>query len=204
MICFGTKNINWHEFISSRIHFLYNFHIIISILFLFGKFIVTLFIIPHCGFQFFLSLTHQLIIKCLGTDTEKRCVIGQWIKYFKVSNTKCHHDIGNGMSFWKHIFNPFTGLNIPIFYPGLTHSLFHILRKSLSLSHTLHDFEGKSIFNSGMYQICHDIITGTNRGGKSTFSLFDKILGVIQPHIRSMRQSRNTYQIRKVLRLCIP
>ena len=186
MIGFRTKNIDWHKFKTSRIHLLYNLHIIITILFFFGQFVITFLVIAHCGFQFFPALAHQLIIKRLRTDTEKGRVISKRIKYFEIRDTKCHHDIGNSMRFREHVFDSFTGFDIPVLDTGFTHRLFHIFRKTFSFTDTFHDLKGKSIFNSGMYQIGHNIITGTNGGRKCTISFFNEILGIVQPNVCTM------------------
>ena len=90
------------------------------------------------------------------------------------------------MRFWEHVFDSFTGFDIPVLDTGFAHRLFHIFRKTFSFTNTFHDLKGKSIFNSGMYQIGHNIITGTNGGRKCTISFLNKILGIVQPNVCTM------------------
>ena len=124
MPCFCLVNINRHKIKASCIHFLDNAHISQRILFLFRKGIRTLFIICQIIFQLISSLTHDLIGKSAGADTEKGCIICQRVENLTVGNTPRHHNVGRSMGFREHVFDLLTGPYVPVRHAMSLHILF--------------------------------------------------------------------------------
>ena len=133
--------------------------------------------------------------------------------YLIPRHTKSHHNIGSCMGFRKHIFNLFTGPDIPVrnimfphnilFLALLTGFFIFISQKPSSLSHMFHNIKAHLRFNSFVHQINHDIITGTYSSRNGTCSFLNQRLGISKPYIRTMRQSRNTKQVSYLGRFCI-
>ena len=109
------------------------------------------------------------------------------------------------MCLGEHVFNLFTGLDIPVRYLMGFHVLLPfrpLLRLDLalchrSLAHRLHDFEGFLRLHALVDQVGHDVVTGTHTGGNGGNAIPDQILGVAQPYVRTMGKSRDSDQIRK-------
>ena len=70
------------------------------------------------------SLTHDLIGKGAGADTEKGRIVSQWIKDLTVGNTPRHHNIGCRMCFWEHVLDLFTGPDVPVRHTMRLHIFF--------------------------------------------------------------------------------
>ncbi len=210
MFCFGSKYINRGKFIPSCVHFLYDFHISIGILLFFAQLILAFFVIFHRCFQFFPALAHDLIVKGFCSDTEKCRIIGKRIINFEISNSECHHNIGYCMGFREHVLDLSTRLNVPVRHTGFFHSLLpliplrHFALCHQSFTNLFHNIKSRAIFHTGMDQVSHNIISGTDGRRQGTVTPGNIILGIIQPYIGSMGQTGNANQIRKVFRLGIP
>ena len=146
-----------------------------------------------------LSLTHDLIGKSGRPDAEKRCVISQRMIHFTVGDTPCHHNIGCRMRLREHVFDLFTGPDIPVRHVICRHCLFPLRLQPFSLPHALHDLEGKRRIKPHMDQVDHNIITTADRRRDRCLSLLDQRLGISQPYIRPVSQSGDPDQIRKML-----
>ena len=103
----------------------------------------------------------------------------------------------------EHVLNFFTGPNIPFRYIMFSHSCFPLITKSLSFTDGLHDSERKTALYAHTDEVDHDVISCTDCGGNRCFSLFDQGLCIAKPYVRTMRQTGNTYKVRKILWLCI-
>ena len=159
----------------------------------------------HEIFQSFFSLTHQLIVKGCGTDTEKCRIISQRVKYLTPCNSPCHHNVCRRMRLREHILDFFTGPHIPVRHPVIQH-VFLIFRPFLAFSigngtfsYTLHNGKRLLTVQSFTDQICHDIVSGTDRSGNRCFSFLNQSLGITKPYVCSMGQTCDSDQIRKCL-----
>ncbi len=63
--------------------------------------------------------------------------------------------------------------------------------------------KASSFLQSLLDQIDHDIVTGTDGRLDRCLALLDQGLGVAQPHVRSVGQTGDPHQVRKILGLCI-
>ena len=77
----------------------------------------------------------------------------------------------------------------------LRHLLFPLRLQSLTLTDRLHDRKGKSLFQSLLDQIDHDIITRTDRGLDRRLSFLNECLGISQPHIGTMGKTGDTHKV---------
>ena len=101
----------------------------------------------------------------------------------------------------EHVLDLLTGPDIPVRNPVLRHLLFPLRLQSLALTDRLHDRKRKTFLKSLLDQIDHDIITRTDRSLNRCLALLDERLGIPQPYIRTMGQTRDTHKVRKILRL---
>jgi len=99
------------------------------------------------------------------------------------------------MGFREHVFDLLAGPDVPVRYSGFLHGLLKLRSQSLPFSHLLHNSKGKLAVHPFINQIGHNIITGTDGRRDRRFPLQNKSLGIIQPHIGSVRQSGNPDQV---------
>ena len=163
----------------------------------------------HISFQFFFSLTHQLITESGRTDRKICCIVSQRIKHLTVGNAPCHHNIRGCMGFREHVLNLLTGPDIPVRYIVIDHILlpfrpfvtFSFCHNSLpDILHNLKRFLG---IQSHANQIDHDIIPCTDGGRNRCLLFLNQCLCIAKPYVRTMGQPCNTHQIRKFFWLCI-
>ena len=107
------------------------------------------------------------------------------------------------MCFREHILDLFTRPYIPFRYIMFSHSCFPLITKPLTFTYSLHDGERETALYPHTDEVDHDIISCTDCSGNCCFSLFDESLCISQPYVCTMRQTCNTYKVRKILRLCI-
>ena len=189
------------EFEASGVHLLDDVHVLHAVLLLLGQRITPALIIRHKISQTFFSLTHKLIAECRSSDTEIGRVIGQWIVDLTVSDSPGHHNIRRRMGLGEHVLDHFTGLDVPVLHPFCLHGLNPFGLQSLSLSYTLHNRKGQTGLHALMNQVQHNIVPGTDSRGNGGLAFLNKALGVVQPHIGTMGQSRDPDQVREGLRL---
>ena len=197
------ENINRCKLKSSRIHFLYNLHILQTVLFFVCQRIAALLIFPHYIFQMLLSLAHNLIGKCRGTDGKICRIISQWIIDFTISNSPCHHNISGRMRFREHVLNLFTGSNVPVGNSLCGHCLFPLRLQTFSFTYTFHNRKGQRTVYALANQINHNIVTTTDTMGNIRSTFQNQCLGISKPYVCSMTESGNTNQIRQTLWLRI-
>ena len=202
-MCLRPVNINGHKIITSCIHFLDNTHIFQGILLFFGCSVPLLAYLFHIKLQLFFSHTHQFIGKSCGTDTEICTVISQRLEYLEPGDSVCHHNVSCRMGFREHIFDFFAGPDIPVRNAVFFHGGDPLISETFSFTDALHNSKGKTTFHTLTDQVDHNIITGTDCRGNSSFSLFNQCLRISQPYIRTVGKSGNTDQIRKIFRLGI-
>ena len=103
----------------------------------------------------------------------------------------------------EHIFNLFTGPDIPFRNIVFTHGSFPLFAQTFSFTYSFHDRKGKAAFYPHADEIDHNIISCTDCSRNRCFSFFDQCLCISQPYVCTMRQSGNTYQVRKIFRFRI-
>ena len=156
-----------------------------------------------------LALTHNLIGKCICTDTEVRSVICKWMIYLVPGNTPGHHNVRNSVSLREHVLNLLAAPDVPVRYALLLHLCLEVrplvatAAGNDTLTNTLHDSKCIARLKSLIKKIYHYIITTTDGTGKLTFTFLNKLLSITQPNVCTMRKSSDTNQVREALRIRI-
>ena len=154
-------------------------------------------------------LAHGLIGEGLCPDAEEGRIVGQRMIDLEISHTPSHHDIGHGMGLGEHVLDLLAASHVPFGHIMLGH---HILPAApfiafsgghFALPDIFHDTEGIPRREPHMHQIYHDIVTAADGRGQLAGACLDQILGISQPHIRTVGQSGDPYQIREILRIRI-
>ena len=83
------------------------------------------------------------------------------------------------------------------------HGLDPFVTETFSFTDTLHDGKCQAAFHPFSNKVDHNIISRTDRGGNGRRSVLNQYLGISKPYVRTMRKSRNTYQVGKIFRLGI-
>ena len=89
-----------------------------------------------------------------------------------------HHNVSRCMGFWEHVFNLFTGSNIPVRNIMLFHLFFPFRLQTFPFTDTLHNGESLPVFQALIDKINHDIISGTDTSGNGCCTGFNQILRI--------------------------
>ena len=110
------------------------------------------------------------------------------------------------MGFRVHIFYFQTAVNVPLWNIVVTHGLLHLLGEelwSLTLTGYLHYLKGKVGINAVIDKICHDTVTAADNVRNCAYAVFDKVLRIAQPYVRTVGKSRDLEQVGEFCGLCI-
>ena len=108
------------------------------------------------------------------------------------------------MRFREHVLDPLAGFDVPVRHLMLPHLALLLRSETLALAHRLHDLEGMLGLHAPVDEVQHDVVTGADRGSELAEALADKILGIVQPDIGPVGETRDTNELRESLWLCIP
>ena len=125
------------------------------------------------------------------------------MKHFIPGDTVGHHNVGRRMGLREHILDQLAGPDIPVRNIMIFHSLDPFVTETFSFTDTLHDGKCQTAFHPFSNKVDHNIISRTDRGGNGRRSVLNQYLGISKPYVRTMRKSRNTYQVGKIFRLGI-
>ena len=103
----------------------------------------------------------------------------------------------------EHIFNFFARIYIPVGNVVFSHFRFPLVGNALSFSYAFHYSERKRRLNTHINKTEHNIVTGTNRFVKGGNAVYDKVLRIVQPNVRTVRKTRNTNKLGKRCGICV-
>ena len=144
----------------------------------------------------FLSLAHQLIGKCVGTDTEISRVVSQGMVDLAVGDPQGHHDISRRVGPGEHVLDLKAGINIPLGHACRFHGFPHLRLEAFALTDGFHGLEGHGFLHAHGNQIGHNIVSCTDRCRQGRLAFLDQSLGVAQPYVCTMGQAGNPDQLR--------
>ena len=107
------------------------------------------------------------------------------------------------MGLREHVLDQLAGPDIPVRNIMVFHGLDPFVTETFSFTDTLHDGKCQAAFHPFSNKVDHNIISRTDRSGNGRRSVLDQYLGISKPYVRTMRKSRNTYQVGKIFRLGI-
>ena len=112
-------------------------------------------------------------------------------------------NVRGGMRLREHVLYLLTALDVPVGHVVVLESLIDRVVEqlgSVTLSGYFHDLEREARLYALVEQVYHDVVTRSDNLGNRTGSVFDEILRVAEPYVRTMRQTRDLKQVGEVLR----
>ena len=162
--------------------------------------IITLLLnLTDCGINTLIASADNLGIEATGSNRQEGGVELHGIIDLIPCKTDSRHNVGGGVRLREHVLNLLAGPDIPIGHTVLYHSGLPIRLKSLTLSYRLHDVEGELTLKTVGDKIKHNTVTCTHNLGNCAGACLNKLLGITEPYVCSVSQSRNLEKIGKVL-----
>ena len=105
------------------------------------------------------------------------------------------------MRFREHVFDLFTGINVPLGHIVRAHLGLPLGFESATFSHRLHDRKRKTVVKSVADEVEHDTVARTYDLGNRTNAVADEVLRIAKPYVGAVRQARNLQKVGEVARL---
>ena len=150
-----------------------------------------------------LALRYDFRIKAVRRNGKHCTVEGDRHMHLVPSETDGRHNVRRRVRLREHVLDLLTGADIPFGHVVRAHLGLPFGRKTLTLSHRLHDLEGERVLESVADQVVHDVVSTSDNVRNIADALFNEVLRVIRPNVGTVRESGNLQKVGKVSRLCL-
>ena len=138
---------------------------------------------------------HGRRIEAVAAHSKIRRVIRLRIMHLEPRDAQSHGHVGHGVALGEHVLNLLAAVNEPRGHVMLDHGLFHFRLQALALTHGLHRGEGQLRLHALVDQVIHNIVTAAHAFVQLGCTGADNVLRVAQPHVRTVAQTGNAYQL---------
>ena len=118
-------------------------------------------------------------------------------------NAECHHNIGHSVGLGEQVGDLLARADVPVGHAGGYHLVLRTLGQASALSHAFHDLKGALWGHPLGNEEQHNIVTAADGLADLGRARGDQVLGVAQPHIRTVGKAGQPHQNIKLVGLGI-